>query len=237
MSCSQVFLTYKRKRLTRTGPAHGNGCDSSLSTCPNGDSFTSLKLHGDMINEKTLEDQKSNGHFLSNNVHSKERLSSDSTGTATNLIIDVIGLQLSLERRDGLDCDADSSCILKTLTSEKHDSLAENNNTVCGGLVKETRSTAPLITFSRKNKRKMEDKSGSLVNKYQKGCSKGHETDSKPAAEVDDTSYSSCLIEGKVCCYALNIFFFFLFFFFKAYWLAERVLKKTFLLVLIWFDK
>ncbi|KAM6577262.1 hypothetical protein CsatB_029099 [Cannabis sativa] len=151
------------------------------------------------------------------------RLASYLTGTTANTSTNSAGVKSSLEVKSSFETH---DTLLKSETSslEIADSVDKDMLISSNGSAEKALSMAPLLTFSRRCKKKrkdspdthgnflLEDRKHSLASKcsnsasgdtsskaaHRKGCSIDHSSELKPPASVNDTSDLVCETENKV---------------------------------------
>ncbi|XP_062084236.1 uncharacterized protein LOC133790580 [Humulus lupulus] len=152
------------------------------------------------------------------------RLASNLVGTTANKSMVSVGLKSSLEVKSSFESH-DTPLRSETSSLEIADSVDKGKFISSTGSAEKAPSMAPLITFSRRYKRKrndspdtqgkfsLEDRKHSVVSKcsnsacgdtssseaaHRKGCSIDQSSELKPPAGVNDTSDLICQIENKV---------------------------------------
>lgn len=181
---------------------------SSLNDC----------LQNKSCHAQTGSSSSVNADIIGDNGYFEGRLVFCSRGTVTDTTADSFGLKPSFERKSNFEShdtpprsNASSLKITESLDKDKATALCSDSE--------KTKLMGPLITFSRRCKRKRNiegaDSKCSLGAKWsdsacgktslcepanKKSCSIGRATDFKPPEQFHDTSEMGCQTENKVCC-------------------------------------
>lgn len=191
-----------------------------------------LSSADDCMRNKKCQTQMSSSSNVNDDISGdgyafKGRSVSCSTGIITYMTTDCVGVKSSFEIKNSFE--SHNTPIRSEASSlEIADSLDKDTFMLSAGSTEKTQLMAPLITFSRRYKRKrnregpdtrgkflMEDTKHSTVTKCgnstcgetssaeaacREGCSVGHASDLKQPVVVHDTCDMVCQIENKVCC-------------------------------------
>lgn len=182
-----------------------------------------LSSTDDCLQNKKCHTQMSSSSIVNPDISVDDRYFE---GRTTNMTADSIGVKSCFEGKSSFESH-DTPLRSETSSLDIADSLDKDTFISSGVSAEKTQLIAPLITFSRRCKRKrntegpdtrgkflLEDRKHSIVTKcsnsacrdtssseapYRKGCSIGHSSNLEHPAVFHDTSAMVCQIESKVC--------------------------------------